>query len=307
MSQLCEFCGVTFDAVRKDQAGKRKGQPLRFCSRRCRNRANVAKRAKQAWPTYTPRPCEHCGQSFDPTPKCRGDRYKGKVLRFCSRTCKNRAMSKHPVPDPLSFMRPCERCGAIFDSTPASPRYERPKRFCEQCFFAARGALHRASSDRSCLQCGKSFYVPQCHINDKRHRGKYCSRSCAWEAMRNGTNVSASRNPTGERSVNTSGYIELFMPSNPVAIRLRSEGKRSRRARGWVLEHRYVIEQLLGRPLLATETVHHKDGNRGNNDPSNLEMWVKPQPTGVRVSDLIAYVVTYHREACLMQLNQQPT
>ena len=34
--------------------------------------------------------------------------------------------------------------------------------------------------------------------------------------------------------------------------------------------HRVLAEQLLGRPLLAGEVVHHKDGNSTNNAPGNL-------------------------------------
>ncbi len=37
-------------------------------------------------------------------------------------------------------------------------------------------------------------------------------------------------------------------------------------------EHRVVAEQLLGRALLPGEVVHHKDHNKRNNDPSNLEV-----------------------------------
>lgn len=34
--------------------------------------------------------------------------------------------------------------------------------------------------------------------------------------------------------------------------------------------HREVAEEMLGRPLKSDEVVHHKDGNRQNNDPNNL-------------------------------------
>jgi len=41
---------------------------------------------------------------------------------------------------------------------------------------------------------------------------------------------------------------------------------------GRVLEHRLVVAQKLGRPLQPHEVVHHIDGNRRNNDPSNLTL-----------------------------------
>ena len=34
--------------------------------------------------------------------------------------------------------------------------------------------------------------------------------------------------------------------------------------------HRVVAEQMLGRPLLKGEVVHHIDGNKRNNHPDNL-------------------------------------
>lgn len=48
------------------------------------------------------------------------------------------------------------------------------------------------------------------------------------------------------------------------------------------------MEKYLGRKLLPTESVHHRDGDRKNNAIKNLELWhEKNHPHGQRVKDLI--------------------
>lgn len=74
------------------------------------------------------------------------------------------------------------------------------------------------------------------------------------------------------------GYALLHKPDHPSATK-----------NGTVREHRYVMEQVLGRQLRPDERVHHKNGDRLNNRPENLELWVTKDPPGQRVVDLVQF------------------
>ncbi len=56
-------------------------------------------------------------------------------------------------------------------------------------------------------------------------------------------------------------------------------------------EHRLAMAIHLGRPLRDDESVHHKSGDRLDNDIGNLELWSRYQPRGQRVVDKVAYAL----------------
>lgn len=55
-------------------------------------------------------------------------------------------------------------------------------------------------------------------------------------------------------------------------------------SRGYYTEHRLLIEENIGRFLKKDEVVHHKDGNRKNNNLDNLEVLIN-QSTHASIED----------------------
>jgi hypothetical protein len=73
-----------------------------------------------------------------------------------------------------------------------------------------------------------------------------------------------------------------------------------------IQEHRLVMQRILGRPLRDFENVHHKNGIRSDNDPSNLELWVKPQVPGQRAVDLAEWILETYPELVVAALSERP-
>ena len=57
------------------------------------------------------------------------------------------------------------------------------------------------------------------------------------------------------------GYIMKYSPNHPY---------KDKHGKGYVMEHRLVMEEKIGRYLKPIEVVHHIDKNRKNNSISNL-------------------------------------
>jgi hypothetical protein len=140
------------------------------------------------------------------------------------------------------------------------------------------GEAKKRGEEVACVQCGKPFHR---HPSQPDHR--FCSKSCAITA-RNLTEA----NPSYHRDIsgaNNPMYGKgRFGADNPMFGRRNPhwwKGGRKVRKDGYalvwidgsyVLEHRHIVEQRIGRKLRPEEVVHHIDENPSNNASDNLEL-----------------------------------
>ena len=146
------------------------------------------------------------------------------------------------------------------------------------------------SSTRNCSTCNREYIPSSRHLDCPMciyKRSKIPCPGCKRPMQRTSSSCSDCVNRSGERSPSwkggktrhKAGYIMVKVPSHP----------RAKSNNGYVFEHILVMEEKIGRHLIHGENVHHKNGVKDDNRPSNLELWSRVQPSGQRVVDKIAW------------------
>jgi endogenous inhibitor of DNA gyrase (YacG/DUF329 family) len=232
-----------------------------YCSRKCAGKGKYKKSLSQRWAGEKAAPvlirqCAVCGKSFSR----RGTAFRNAEQVTCSLSCKASRQNqqkiaagtwKKPVKKRRGETTDCGVCGQpVYRSK--STRANGEGKFCSRECFDKYQSRNKVVIE--CAFCKKHFSVAL----SKSIGRKYCSKSCdnddnkypTLDRLHNGRNV----------RINQHGYLWIYEPTHPKSFR------------GYVAEHRWLIEQKIGRLLERREHVHHKNGDKQDNRMDNLQL-----------------------------------
>jgi len=163
---------------------------------------------------------------------------------------------------PIKNREPCLQCKNTFK------RRTTKEKFCgRNCYFQHKSENHRGENHH--LWKNKPVVEKQCEICSTvfttRKNKILCSKKCAIQKFAGLPKKGAANvNWKGGRIGGNGWYVCLLMPEHPKCNKM-----------GYIQEHRYVMEQELGRYLEKYEVVHHKNGKKDDNRLSNLVVMTK--------------------------------
>lgn len=149
----------------------------------------------------------------------------------------------------------CTKCKEVKETKEFSLNTGKPRSWCKEC-------EHEYSQKKYYTQCpicnGRMYY--------KSKKCQSCNRgerSHSWK---------------GGRFINDQGYVIVTDSEHP-----------NRTKNNKVREHRIVMEKKIGRLLLPSETVHHKNGIRNDNRIKNLELRSGKHGMGQSIEELLEW------------------
>lgn len=154
--------------------------------------------------------------------------------KYCSRNCAGKAMSEKKKKYAI-----CPICGKSFMKKRSTMTY------------CSRECANKSRENKKivkCENCGIDVQRQPCHV--KKH--VFCSKKCY--------NEWKSKNMVGKKSFHWRGGE---YEGNGYLFTRQKDGT-------YKQNHRIIIESFIGRPLSEDEIIHHIDGDKKNNDISNL-------------------------------------
>ena len=156
---------------------------------------------------------------------------------------------------------------------------------------------------KKCFICDKEFYIKPCFI--KTGRGRFCSMQCKWISQKRkhltpklkkkfleggikywethkrpkdfgkrmaefqrGKFREQAKGWKGGKRIDKQGYVWIITSD----FYITKDGKKKSK---YIKEHRFIMKKHLGRKLEKFETIHHKNGNKGDNRIENLEILIR--------------------------------
>ena len=285
---ICQYCGKKFGEHLSPSDRKRR----KYCSDTCsanaqwkRHRAIHGDNRGKKKPNFTGI-CANCGKEFSRyIPPI--DLVKD-IPRCCSTSCKSNYQWKDRKLQLSDKLRRCKYCGKEFTHC----KGHKSQKYCSLKCANAFATEQAPDNNRilTCKHCGKEFIRDLTDKELAKGKGKYCSREChnthiAWTQLyceqcgkplkRGYGDKYCSKKCAGLGRRHENGHVT---PQGYVLMTIE-DGRR-------ILQHRHVMEQMLGRTLFDFEKVHHKNGKRSDNEPGNLELWLNGHPAGQRVQDI---------------------
>ena len=222
--------------------------------------------------------CQKCGKPFRVKPK-------DATQKYCSVGCMRGYETENgriaARAEPVHFA--CKQCGGGFTMKPSyltayRKKWDRDPMYCSMRCMGDAKKLTDEQWQVTCIQCGNPMPIQRRTGGTVNRQKRLCSTACRSTFRRISYQETHPDTEVSRRQYRH-GYYLIYIP-----------GKNGEPPRE-LLEHRYVMEQSLGRELLPQETVHHRDGNRGRNVVENLELFSSRHGPGQRVIEKVAFAV----------------